>query len=273
MALAVGLSMLIHALVAFRLLYAPFMVPSANREPDAPITMLFDTPAPPPAAPAAPETPAPAEPPPPATVTAEPPPPEAASVPPPEAAPVPPPAEPPPPAVAITEPPPREVVPVPPPVAAPQPPAALPAPVQAKPVETAPKPPVRRPAPPRPAPRSRQAAPVPMASSPPPSAPTAAVDPPTLIPARPIRGSAANRDPAYPDAARRRGEQGRVMLRVDVSAGGAPISVTPLQSSGFPRLDDAAVAAVRQWRFEPAERNGKPVEGVADVPILFRLEN
>ena len=102
---------------------------------------------------------------------------------------------------------------------------------------------------------------------------TTAAEPGTLIPARPIRGSVANRDPAYPDAARRRGEQGRVMLRVNVSADGRPVSVTPLQSSGFPRLDDAAVAAVRQWRFEPAERNGKPVEGAADVPILFRLED
>jgi len=229
MALAVGISMLIHALVAYRLLYAPVVAPLADREMDAPITMLFYTPAPPAAAPAVPEAPVPAEPPPPAVVA---------------------------------EPPPREVAPDVPP--APPPPAALAAPMPTKPVDVAPKSPVRRPAPLRPAPHPHQEAPSPVASSPPRSMSTTAAEPGTLIPARPIRGSVANRDPAYPDAARRRGEQGRVMLRVNV---------TPLQSCGFPRLDDAAVAAVRQWRFEPAERNGKPVEGAADVPILFRLGN
>ena len=94
-----------------------------------------------------------------------------------------------------------------------------------------------------------------------------------LTPARPLRGYAGNRDPIYPDAAKRRGEQGRVVLRVNVSSAGEPVSVTVQQSSGFSRLDNAAAAAVRQWRFEPAARDGKTVEGTAEVPILFRLEN
>ncbi len=103
--------------------------------------------------------------------------------------------------------------------------------------------------------------------------PVAAAQAAPLVPPRPIRGLVSNRDPVYPDMARRRGEQGRVMLRVEVSAEGGPVSITVAQSSGFPRLDEAAAAAVRQWRFEPASREGRALVGVADVPIVFRLEN
>jgi periplasmic protein TonB len=94
-----------------------------------------------------------------------------------------------------------------------------------------------------------------------------------LIPPHPVRGLASNRDPVYPDTARRRGEQGRVVLRVEVSADGAPVSIAVAQSSGFPRLDEAAAGAVRQWRFQPASREGRALAGTADVPIDFRLEN
>jgi protein TonB len=81
----------------------------------------------------------------------------------------------------------------------------------------------------------------------------------------------SDRPPRYPEAARRRGEQGRVVLRVDVSADGAPIDVTVTEGSGFPSLDAAALGAVRQWRFVPAMRGGTPVAAVAQVPIRFRL--
>ena len=37
-------------------------------------------------------------------------------------------------------------------------------------------------------------------------------------------------------------------------------------------LDAAALAAVRQWRFVPAQRGGEPVAGVVTVPLVFRLE-
>ena len=83
----------------------------------------------------------------------------------------------------------------------------------------------------------------------------------------------SDRPPVYPAMARRRGEQGRVVLRVSVAAGGTPAQVAVGQSSGFPSLDDAAMDAVRQWRFVPATRDGQPVPAVAEVPILFRLEN
>lgn len=82
----------------------------------------------------------------------------------------------------------------------------------------------------------------------------------------------SNRPPIYPENARRRGIQGRVLLRVSVSTEGAPVTVSIAQSSGAATLDDAAVAAVRQWRFVPASQGNRPIAGSAEVPIEFRLE-
>lgn len=92
-----------------------------------------------------------------------------------------------------------------------------------------------------------------------------------LIPARPVAGMESDRPPAYPELARRRGEQGRVVVKVDVSAEGSPLEVSVAQGSGFAVLDAAALGAVKQWRFVPATRGGTPVAAVAQVPIRFRL--
>ena len=83
----------------------------------------------------------------------------------------------------------------------------------------------------------------------------------------------SDRPPDYPDLARRRGEQGRVVLRVDVSVDGHPLSVSVARSSGFGILDSAAEDAVRTWRFLPATQDGRPVTATAEVPIQFRLED
>lgn len=77
--------------------------------------------------------------------------------------------------------------------------------------------------------------------------------------------------PKYPMAARRRGEQGRVILDVLVSKRGKPASVTLVSSSGFKDLDAAAKEAVLQATFKPGERNGKAVEASARMTILFQL--
>jgi len=92
-----------------------------------------------------------------------------------------------------------------------------------------------------------------------------------LMPARPVSGMESDRPPVYPEIARRRGQQGRVLLHVVVSAAGQPITITVAQTSNYPALDAAAVAAVQQWRFMPATRGGEPVRAVAEVPVLFRL--
>ncbi len=94
-----------------------------------------------------------------------------------------------------------------------------------------------------------------------------------MLPAHPVAGMESDRPPVYPEAARRRGQQGRVLLQVNVSASGAPVDVTVAQSSGFASLDDAALRAVEQWRFVPASRGGTAVPAVAEVPVRFRLTN
>jgi len=78
-------------------------------------------------------------------------------------------------------------------------------------------------------------------------------------------------NPKYPMTARRRGEQGRVILDVLVSKEGKAASITLVSSSGFTDLDTAAKEAVIQAIFKPGERNGKPVAASARMTILFQL--
>jgi len=94
-----------------------------------------------------------------------------------------------------------------------------------------------------------------------------------IIPPRPVAGMDTNRAPVYPELSRRRGEQGRVLLRVNVSTDGMPLEVAIVDTSGHPGLDAAALTAIRQWRFVPAMQAGRPVPAEADVPIRFRLDN
>lgn len=80
-----------------------------------------------------------------------------------------------------------------------------------------------------------------------------------------------NKPPRYPPVARRRNEQGRVVLQVTVGADGAVEALSVLVSSGSRLLDDAAMDAVRRWRFNPARRAGIAIVARVEVPILFRL--
>lgn len=80
-----------------------------------------------------------------------------------------------------------------------------------------------------------------------------------------------NPAPLYPIEARRLGQEGLVVLVVRVDARGRPMSVGLKQGSGFPLLDDSALATVRQWRFRPAWLGGMGVDSVVEVPIRFVL--
>lgn len=71
----------------------------------------------------------------------------------------------------------------------------------------------------------------------------------------------------------RLGEQGTVVLRVLVKADGHAGTVEVKSSSGYPRLDQSAVDAVKTWRFNPATVDGKPVDEWYQVPIPFKLHN
>ncbi len=111
-------------------------------------------------------------------------------------------------------------------------------------------------------------------SPPPPEAPRA---PPLAAPA-PItlpRSDAAylnNPRPNYPIAARRRGDEGTVFVRVLVTADGLAGSVGLEKSSGHPSLDEAALTAVRSWRFVPAKQGDKAIDSPHVVPVVFRLD-
>jgi protein TonB len=81
-----------------------------------------------------------------------------------------------------------------------------------------------------------------------------------------------NPEPPYPVLARRRRQEGVVLLAVRVDAAGRPETVEIQTSSGFAALDEAAVAAVKTWEFEPGRLGGAPVPSQVEVPIRFQLE-
>lgn len=82
-----------------------------------------------------------------------------------------------------------------------------------------------------------------------------------------------NPKPPYPLLARRRGVEGKVLLKVEVSAAGRAEQVEVAQSSGDASLDEAALNTVRTWRFVPAQRGDTAIAASVLVPILFKLEN
>lgn len=81
-----------------------------------------------------------------------------------------------------------------------------------------------------------------------------------------------NRKPYYPQVARRRGMQGNVVLHVSVGTQGEVLEIVIKQSSGYLILDEAAKDAIRQWQFQPAQRNGKVEIGYIEIPIRFNLK-
>ncbi|PPD48691.1 MAG: energy transducer TonB [Methylobacter sp.] len=81
-----------------------------------------------------------------------------------------------------------------------------------------------------------------------------------------------NPKPDYPRMARQRHWEGRVVLRVYVTADGRCGDLSVYRSSGHDVLDEAAVDAVRQWRFVPGRHGDNPVASWVNVPIEFALE-
>ncbi len=78
--------------------------------------------------------------------------------------------------------------------------------------------------------------------------------------------------PHYPPAARARGIEGLVVLQTIVDRDGRLEDGALRVAQSIPGLDDAAIAAVRQWRFQPGRDSvGEPVRVVLRVPIRFQL--
>ena len=92
---------------------------------------------------------------------------------------------------------------------------------------------------------------------------------PALVEARP--SARGNRPPNYPEIARRNGWTGLSMVRVSVTEQGRASSVSLARSSGHGVLDQAALAAVRKWKFSPRIVRGNPVACTVEVPVNFSL--
>lgn len=181
----------------------------------------------------------------------------------------------------VIEPPQPQVTPTPPP---PQPrPAAAP--------KAAPSPPpVAQPAPqpvaiatPAPTPQAPTGATEPQPPAPPVTAVAAAepaAPPAPPAPAAPARvelpSSSAdylnNPPPPYPPLSKRLGEQGKVVVRAFIEANGTATRAEIRTSSGYERLDQAALQTVLKWRYVPGKRAGTAEAMWFNVPIHFVLE-
>ena len=80
-----------------------------------------------------------------------------------------------------------------------------------------------------------------------------------------------NLNPTYPHMSRRLGEQGTVVLRVLVKSDGTIGAAEVESSSSFPRLDQAAIDAVKIWRLNPAKIDGKAIDKWYSISFPFKL--
>lgn len=154
-----------------------------------------------------------------------------------------------------------------------------PTPVPPEPSRT---PPPRRPVPrppnpvpeplPKPAPAPAPAEPT-LPVAPPPTA-AAPVDAPVVTtPPRVDASYRGNVAPPYPMASRRLREEGTVVLRIFVNADGTVGEVQLGKSSGYSRLDQAAMDTVKRWKLIPARRGSEPFATWYSLPLTFKLEN
>lgn len=77
--------------------------------------------------------------------------------------------------------------------------------------------------------------------------------------------------PRYPYESRRKREQGTVVLAVTLATDGTVEDIRVARSSGHRRLDEAALGAVRKWRWSPTMRDGQPVRvrGTVEIPFVL----
>ena len=81
-----------------------------------------------------------------------------------------------------------------------------------------------------------------------------------------------NPPPDYPPRARRLGLEGEVLIRTRVLPNGESGELVLVQSSGYALLDQAAMEAVRKWRFRPARHGNELIVSWVEIPVRFRLE-
>ncbi|MET0269419.1 MAG: energy transducer TonB, partial [Sphingomonas sp.] len=156
----------------------------------------------------------------------------------------------------------------PPPPAAPEPQVKQIQPVQ--PVIVSPPPLVATPAPPPPV--------AVVAEAPPPQAVVVAPVAKAAVASAPVSVDLSSKmvsgdPPRYPTESRRKREEGTVVLRLTLAVDGSVADIGVAQGSGFERLDKAALAAVRRWRWSPTMVGGEPVQVRGLVRIPFALTN
>lgn len=77
--------------------------------------------------------------------------------------------------------------------------------------------------------------------------------------------------PIYPVDAEREGMEGTVLFEAVISQEGEPIGLKAINIVVDQRLVSAAIEAVRLWRYKPMLLNGKPIEVVTTISVVFRL--
>ena len=90
-----------------------------------------------------------------------------------------------------------------------------------------------------------------------------------ITPPRPLHEK--NPKPVYPPEARKKGYEGKVILRVQILPEGRVGDIEVKHSSGYEILDRSALAAVKQWSFVPAMEGEKPISFWAELPVRFEL--
>ncbi|HSI54935.1 MAG TPA: TonB family protein [Ramlibacter sp.] len=129
---------------------------------------------------------------------------------------------------------------------------------------------------PTPAPNAPTGVIAPQPPAPPIAAPVAATPTPPTPAKVELPSSDAdylqNPKPAYPPASKRLGEQGKVLVRVLIGVDGLAQKAEIRQSSGFDRLDQAALTTVQKWRYVPGKRAGVAEAMWFNVPVNFVLE-
>ena len=95
--------------------------------------------------------------------------------------------------------------------------------------------------------------------------------PAPVLPPRAEAGQLTNPAPTYPSLSRRLREEGIVVLEILIVADGTVGEIKIKSSSGFKRLDAAAVNAVKQWRYQAATQGNKKIDFWYEQPVEFNL--
>ena len=77
----------------------------------------------------------------------------------------------------------------------------------------------------------------------------------------------------YPRWAIRQGWEGRITIAIEVLKDGTVGRTQVMQSTGHLILDEAAINAVKTWRFHPAMKNGQPIVECSQIPVTFKISD